>query len=364
MAYKYDKGQVQGNASGRWFEIFQALDTRLSKAASNAGGHVPCPAGIGGSDSFRFEISSNTDGHAFSNQADNRKLSDGFGVLIWLNGWSFPDTLKRVADYLDDNRGRVSTQPTTTTPDTEGWKRKAVALKRMLDRAASVPNESVRAYYYNRGLELAAGIASPSLWYHKGVSISYRGQTIKDGGSWVTVPAIIGRMSGSQGWTGAQIIRLTKDGYKASEFMRDAIEQATGTRPEQVSDKQLLKTVPNMSGSAVRLGKAESTLCVGEGLETMLAVALALDTRSVASAGTAVLLERLEIPPQVNRLLIFADKDRTERGLQAAEVLRDRVKDQMEVKILLPPSPVPGDAKGIDWLDDIKNLGSWKTCVD
>lgn len=360
MGYRYDKAAIQDKATGRWFEILPALDSRLSKAVDNAGGHVPCPAGIGGADSFRFETSSKSDGHGFSNQADNRKLSDGFGVLMWLNNWTFPYTLQKVSDYLEGNTGGEYRKPEPTPATGDSWRRKHTALTKMLEKATAEPNEYIKAYYHNRGLDKASVIQSPSIQYHKGVSISYKGQTITKAGSWVTVPAIIGRMSCAAGWAGAQIIRVTKDGYKADEFMRDAIRQATDTDPGAVSNKQLLKTAASMTGSAVRLGKAGSTLCVGEGLETMLAVAQELDTVSVASAGTAALLERVEIPPQVERLLIFADKDRTERGIQAAEVLRERVRNNMDVEIYLPPSPIPGDAKGIDWLDDIKNLGSEK----
>lgn len=356
MAYQYDKALIKQQARGRWFDIFKALDPRLTPAVDNAGVHVPCPAGIGGHDSFRFELSSDTDGHAFSNQADNKKLSDGFGVLIWLNGWSFSEALSRVNNYLIGNAGSA---PRVTAPirtDKGQIERKSLALRQMLKHAKQQITESASAYYHKRGLDRAGALISSSLLYHNGISIPYRGQTIKQGNSWVTVPAIIGRMSSSQGWTGAQIIRLTPDGEKADGFMLDAIEQATGTRPDSVKSKQLLKTASSMAGSAVRLGKADSVLCVGEGLETMLAVAVELGTVSVASAGTAALLERLEVPPQVNRLLIFADKDLTGRGALAAEALRDKMKDRMDVQILLPPSPIPDGVKGVDWLDDMEKI--------
>lgn len=369
MPYKYDKEQIQARATGRWFEIFQALEPRLNEAIEHAGYHVPCPAGTGSRDGFRLANDSNTDGHAFHNQVDNRKLSDGFGVLMWLNNWRFTETLERVHNYLEGKPDVTYSALVSTAPDDESWKRKAKALERMLEHSTSTANDAVRAYYHNRGIDNASGISSPSLRYHKGVSIFYRGQTIKNASGWVTVPAIIGRMSNSQGWTGAQIIRLTRSGHKATDFMRDAIEQATGSRPGQLSNKQMLKSAPSMTGSAVRFGKAESTLCAGEGLESMLAVALALETLSVASAGTAALLAGLEVPPQVNRLLIFADKDRpkelpngrlVEPGLDAAEKLRDRMKDRMDVEILLPPSQIPPGAKSVDWLDDIEALKTGK----
>lgn len=110
-----------------------------------------------------------------------------------------------------------------------------------------------------------------------------------------------------------------------------------------------------MNGGAIRLGKAGTTLCVGEGLETMLAVATKLNTLSVAACCTAQLLEAFEVPPQVKRLLIFADKDRQGRGEEAAKKLKNRLK-QLSVEVFLPPSPIPESRKGIDWLDDQAEL--------
>ncbi len=335
MPYKYDKEQIQARAKDRWFEIFQSLEPRLNEAIDHAGYHVPCPAGTGSRDGFRLAKDSNTDGHAFHNQVNNQKLSDGFGVLMWLNNWRFTEVLERVHDYLEGKPVATYNAPVSTAPDDKSWKRKAKALERMLEYSTSTANDAVRAYYHNRGIDNASGISSPSLRYHKGVSIFYQGRS----------------------------------GHKATDFMQDAIEQATGSRPGQLSNKQMLKSAPSMTGSAVRFGKAESTLCAGEGLESMLAVALALETLSVASAGTAALLAGLEVPPQVNRLLIFADKDRpkelpngrlVEPGLDAAKKLRDRMKDRMDVEILLPPSQIPPGAKSVDWLDDIEALKTGK----
>jgi hypothetical protein len=32
-------------------------------------------------------------------------------------------------------------------------------------------------------------------------------------------------------------------------------------------------------------------------------------------------------------------------------VLRERLGDALDVRILLPPDPIPADARGIDWAD-------------
>lgn len=151
-------------------------------------------------------------------------------------------------------------------------------------------------------------------------------------------------------------MRVTKDGHKADNYMQQAIIEHLGITPKNLSCKQLLKTTDSMNGGAIRLGKAGKTLCIGEGLETMLAVATQLNTLSVAACCTAQLLECAEIPSQVEKLLIFADKDINGRGLDAAEKLKTRMNERMSVEILLPSPPIAEGAKSMDWLEVIHRL--------
>lgn len=357
MTYKLDKEAIKNQARGRWLAILPALDSRLSEACERVGMHVPCPLGTGSKDGFRLETSSSLDGHGFHNQVDNKILSDGFGVLAWLNNWSFYESLKAVHDYLNDG-GNIEPIKSTTPPDESTKIRgRQTAVKKILAYAKTTPNQATESYLHNRGLDAAISINSPSLLHHAGVSIQYQGKVVKDkSGSWVTVPALIGRLSSSRGWLGISLVRITKEGHKADAYIQQAIEEHMGLVPIHVSSKQLLKTADSMSGGAIRLGKAGSALCVGEGLETMLAVATKLNTLSVAACCTAQLLEAFEVPPQVKRLLIFADKDRQGRGEEAAHQLSKKFIGKISVEILLPPSPIAEGAKGIDWLDDQAEL--------
>lgn len=74
---------------------------------------------------------------------------------------------------------------------------------------------------------------------------------------------------------------------------------------------------------------------------------------SVAAAGTAALLEGLEIPEQVETLLIFADKDANKRGAHAARVLESRVSSRMNVRIIFPSIELKPSDKSKDWLDEV-----------
>ena len=360
MVYKLDKDAIKSQARGRWLEILPALDSRLAEACERVGRHVPCPLGTGSRDGFRLEASSELDGHAFHNQVDNKMLSDGFGVLSWLNGWTFYESLEAVNNLLDDGVINLPARAAHASPATKNKRTSASAVSGILKDAKKAPNEATKAYLINRGLDAALSLESPSLLHHAGVAIMNDGEKLKDSkGSWVTVPALIGRLSSSNGWLGLSVIRVSKEGWKDDATMIELIKQHTGKAPKSApSVKQLLKSTDSMNGGAIRLGKAGKTLCVGEGLETMLAVATRLNTLSVAACCTAQLLEAVEVPPQVKRLLIFADKDRSGRGEDAAHRLKSRYSDKLSVEILLPPSPIKEAVSGIDWLDDLNELAA------
>jgi hypothetical protein len=66
---------------------------------------------------------------------------------------------------------------------------------------------------------------------------------------------------------------------------------------------------------------------------------------------SATLLQGFCPPAGTRRLSIWADKDRSGAGEQAASVLRQRLGDSIDVRILLPPDPIPANARGIDWAD-------------
>lgn len=358
--YKIDVSEVKAKAQGRWFEILSALASpAIDQALKASPRPVPCPKGTGSVDGFRIPDGAGADGHAFHNQLKKDQLSDGFGVLMWINSWSFYEALGRVNNYLNDGVSSHTTPVRTATHKTdESWKGAARACDGILRHAKRGFNAPVAAYLNNRGLGAVCDMGFASLLSSGGIAILSQGKPIKRGKSWVTVPALIGLVSTSAGRVGLNIVRVTKEGEKASDFMRAQIGLLTGEVPKKVSAKQLLRSQPTMTGGAVRFGKATDTLCVGEGLETMLAVASELRTSSVAAAGHANLLESVEIPDRVKRLLIFADKDRSGKGEESAAVLRDRVRGQMDVEIFVPPSPIPDGAKGIDWLDDKEFLTS------
>lgn len=93
----YDKNAVKLAAKGRWDEIFHALAPSLDEAQAHAGRHVPCPV-HGGKDGFRLYPRYEESGAGVCNSCGQR--TDGFAMLCWLNGWTFPQAVQAVGNFL------------------------------------------------------------------------------------------------------------------------------------------------------------------------------------------------------------------------------------------------------------------------
>ena len=354
--YRYTLDRIKPLARGRWLEILPALAGEPLRNAARRNGkyyvHTPCPV-CGGNDRFGLLQDAADTGAAHCRNCG--AFPDGFDLLRKIHGWSLPWALQQVAELIG---GGACPEPVThgnggaaesLSPEKLEARRKAI--RRILEKCQHEPGDVHRAYFQNRGIPAAAELRSASLLYHAGLPYYVNGKPLLDGkGGWKTWAAIVGRVSSSSGWLGLHRIYLTKDGRKADDEIAAAIA-AAGLNAS--GDSKPMLSINGMVGGAVRFGKAGKVLAACEGIETGLAISVALGgNMSVAAAGTAALLEKIEIPEQVEQLLIFADKDRNGRGQAAAESLYQREQNKREVKILLPDMAIPDGNKGVDWLDE------------
>ncbi|MEM9766085.1 MAG: toprim domain-containing protein, partial [Pseudomonadota bacterium] len=97
----------------------------------------------------------------------------------------------------------------------------------------------------------------------------------------------------------------------------------------QTADKAPLdpnrKAMGNLLGHAVRFGSPTDILAVGEGLETMLSLRLALAGLPIAAALSGNHLAAFDPPTDLHRLYVAIDDD--EAGQAAFDVLTDRFAD-------------------------------------
>jgi len=93
---------VKSHAVGRCGDIALALAPQLAPMIERGNRHGPCPL-CGGRDRARCHNDFRETGGIFCNQCGGG--ADIFAVLMWANGWSFPETLEAVAGVLGVREG-------------------------------------------------------------------------------------------------------------------------------------------------------------------------------------------------------------------------------------------------------------------
>jgi len=334
--------EVKHLAQWRWEEIIRALAPHLTPALERKGRHVPCPV-HGGRDGYRVFKDVKETGGSVCNTCG--VFPDGFATLMWANGWNFSTALRAVAEYLHAG----SVKPVTRIAQQERADRKddeklRFSLNRVWRESISISDrdaEPARLYLARRGISI---LPPESLRFHP--SLAYYDGDKKIG----EYPAIIAMVSGAQG-NPVTIHRtyLTQDGKKAP-----------------VDSPKKLMSYPKdrkIIGGAIRLVDPGPVLAIAEGLETALAVMEGTGL-PVWSAVNALLLENFVPQAGVNRVIVFADKDRpTEQhpkghGQEAAKRLVQRLwKAGVKASAIVPAGEIPPGHKSLDWLDILNRDG-------
>lgn len=136
-----------------------------------------------------------------------------------------------------------------------------------------------------------------------------------------------------------------------------------GTKAPFAKTKKMMPTLQTRTpqGSSTQLDKAGLVLGVGEGLETMLSARL-LTGLPVWATHTAGMLEATAVPDETRYVIVFADKDRSERGRQAALTLIERMRGEGRKAVAyMPPMEIPEGKKSVDWNDVLLADGVEKT---
>jgi len=149
----YDVRQI---AAGRWTHILTAIAPALAPALSRPGRHVPCPV-HGGKDGFRLFRDLDETGGGICNTCG--AFHDGFALLMWANGWTFPEALRAVAHELGMTENRSCEPRPVRTPSphpNERDRESAIeALNRVWQQALDPADRRaapLRAYLAGRGL--------------------------------------------------------------------------------------------------------------------------------------------------------------------------------------------------------------------
>jgi len=110
-----EKEQVADAARGYWRSLILQLVPAVSESHLT-GRHGPCPK-CGGQDRWRTLAGFNETGAAYCNQCFSSRNGDGFSLLQWANGWTFPRALQEVAAVLGlAGTAKPKLRKTTTAP--------------------------------------------------------------------------------------------------------------------------------------------------------------------------------------------------------------------------------------------------------
>lgn len=288
-------------AQGRWREILPRLGIETRFLTNKQG---PCPFHPGKT-KFRFD---DLDGNG-TWICNDCGAGAGLHLIRKLHGWDHLSACREVDKIIGTEPPKYKSKP--ATPD--DWKRQFRDIQAII-KAATEPRIVTR-YLRRRGLT----VTSPVLLGHPACSYWDNGQLI---GCFAAIIAPIVNASG--------VLQSVQRIYDA--------DVPSGR-------KKTMRPIETVTGCAVRLFEPADELGIAEGVETTLAAheMFGIPVWSVLCANG---MESFEPPPDIKRLIIFADNDRNGRGQLAAYRLLNRLSSKIEeLDVRIPLEP------GTDWLD-------------
>ena len=326
---------IKNFCAGLWFKIILSLASHLSGILERGRRHGPCPL-CGGKDRARCHNDFEDTGGIFCNQCGGG--ADGFAVLMWANGWTFPEALEAVKSYLGLGNGQIPiarpVSPKTKQIPAKNWDDDLRRMEAVWGKATQ-DSGRIAEYLEYRGLLISVPDTlrlHPNLYYYEqGRTDSY--------------PCMIAEI----------ILDGQRVGLHRTWLDPDESGKAPCSQP-----RKAWKCVESTTGGAIRLYPVEEgkPLAIAEGIETSLAVRQ-LTGLPTWSAINSTMMAKVLLPENIKSVIICADKDKSEAGQRAADKLAERlVNEGREVKISYPPIPIPENAIGVDWLNflNIKDI--------
>ncbi len=322
--YKFEATEVEQALTGRWSGAVVSIAPELSEAVEKIGKHVACPMHPS-KDGFRLFDDFNETGMSICNTCGS---FNGFKLLQEVTGKSFPEVLELVAT-------QIGMKPNETTPIP--YKKKERTPEQKLKSSKKAWRDSskddlvISRYYKARGLPFDPKNIPDCI---RGHSSLYYGK--KDGVT-ESYPAIV-----------AKITNLNGDFLSLQRIYCPENGESLDPRKKIMSPAEQ----GGISGGAIHLSEpTDGVLIVAEGFETAQAIAFSTN-HAVWSSVNAGGMRTIEIPNNVNTVIIMPDKDKSGTGQDVANDLAVRLRSEgKKVLISEPEDDIPDGSKSVDWLD-------------
>lgn len=338
MTYpKLTLNDVKQAANGRWVEILTALG--VPEHLLNTKKHQPCPA-CGGKNRFRFTDNGGR-GWWICNQCAPQGGS-GFDLLMLVFGCDFNEALKRVAECLGMGGTRHAhafrlpeKRPTPQNAPQEDEQQREKLTQIWTSSKAWQTHNVIVDYLRGRGIPQPENlpIDDNALRVHAALPYWHNGKLLG------RFPAMVGAFRAHGGeLVGLHLTYLMKKQGMVSKIqLRDfATQQPLGAKKHRSMYSGALM------GAAIPLFRQpeqelKGVLVVCEGIETAIAIHC-VNGLNVWACGAANRIAGFRLPEWVKRLIIVADNDPNQTGLNAAQTLQRRYHSALKgnIRIWLP----------------------------
>ena len=234
-----------------------------------------------------------------------------------------------LAETLDEARRFLSLpRPKLSEPVTPAPQGSPEAARRLFAMSKPIRGTVAEAYLRSRGLTDLRDCTS--LRFHP--RCYYRGDEHEPADTAQDVwPALIAAATSSTG---------TITGVHRTWLDPPGLAKAPVSTPR--------RSMGLINGQGVRIGKTRGIVAVGEGLETMLSLRVALPDLSIIAAGSANHLDALLLPEGLDRLYVAEDNDPAGRRATASVIARAEAAGIEALRL----TPALGDFN-----DDLRQLG-------
>jgi len=351
MRKNIELGPLLQAARGRWDKVYEKLAPEIADAMKEPGItriRCPHPSHASKSDGFRFYRDALDTGGGICNTCKDpatgrNGFKDGIFLLRWLKGWEIWRVCAEVAAALGiegEEMPAPAVRREPTAEEIERQRQEDVLRRDYLVKAwrASVPWHDRLArtawrYFERRGLPIdvpfGAALRFHPHCYHYDERTKVRSYH----------PALLAIFCDAKGQPMTfHRTYLTAQGFKAPVREPKKMMQAPSDRKPM--------------GGAIRLGSpANGVLGLAEGLENAVAVHAGTGT-TVWAATSSTFLQAFEPPEGIDQIIVWADKDASGCGSDAARRLKLRLWERsIRVMIIEPSVDIPPGEKKIDWND-------------